>query len=92
MASSTEPKPTATDTASADQQSVRVVKASFNLPERELDALREVARRRAITVTQALRQAIALFVWLANQSENSKFLVESPDGTRREVVFHNEYA
>jgi hypothetical protein len=70
------------------RESVKVVGASFKLPERELDALRDVARRRSINVTQALRQAIALYVFLANQPERSRFVVEEPDGARREVVFH----
>lgn len=75
-------------TASDGSQSVEVVKASFNLPARELDTLRGIARRRLISVTQALRQAIALYAFFAEQPEGTKFLVQDPDGSRREVLFH----
>jgi hypothetical protein len=71
---------------------VKLVKVSFNLPERELAALKEIAKARSISVTQALRQAIALFAFLADQPARSRFLVELPDGSRREVIFHRDYA
>lgn len=77
-----------TDAASVGDET-KVVKASFNLPLRELEALRDIARRRSVSVTQALRQAIAIFVFLTNLPEGTKVLVEEPDGRRREVVFHN---
>ncbi len=69
-----------------EQKRSETVKASFNLPKEELDLLREVADRRNINVTQALRQAIAHEAFLADQvSKGSKVLLD--DGGRlREVV------
>jgi len=66
---------------------VPVVKVSFNLPEDELEQLRELADARRVSVTQALRQAIATEWFLADQPDGSKVLIESPDGRVREVVF-----
>lgn len=64
------------------------IKASFNLPEEELDALRELAKERNTTVTQVLRQAIGTEKFIAEQVSNkNKLLIETPDHAMREVVF-----
>jgi hypothetical protein len=66
-----------------------VKKASFNLPDEELDQLRKLAAERKVSVTQALRQAIADSSFLQEQvREKSKLLVERNDGTVREVAIH----
>jgi hypothetical protein len=66
---------------------VPVVKASFNLPKDELEQLRQIAEERNITVTQALREALADQRFLLRQAEqNNKVLIEQPDGRLREVV------
>jgi hypothetical protein len=68
-------------------QLAAMVKASFNLPREELEGLRELAKKRRVSVTQALRQAIATERFLADQPEGSKVFIEDPDGKMREVVF-----
>lgn len=64
------------------------VKVSVNLPRGEIGWLRNYAATRSITVTQAFRQAIALLKFIAGLPTGSKFIVEEPNGDRREVVFH----
>jgi hypothetical protein len=64
------------------------IKASFNLPEDELEELREVAAARNLTVTQVLRQAIADELFLLRQvDENNKVLIETPQGDTRQMLF-----
>jgi hypothetical protein len=68
---------------------MEVVKASFNIPKDELQALKELATRRGIPVTQALRQAIASELFLQQQvDDGSKLIVESDDGSQMQLVFH----
>jgi predicted transcriptional regulator len=65
------------------------IKASFNLPEEELAQLKELAEKRRVSVTQALRQAIADSSFIEQQvQEKNKLVVEKPDGTQREVSVH----
>lgn len=64
-------------------------KASFNLPDEELETLRQLASERQVTVTQALRQAIADSNFIQDQvREKNKLLVEKKDGSLREVAVH----
>lgn len=66
-----------------------VRKASFNLPEEEIEELRRLAEERRVTVTQALRQAIQDSSFIEEQlKEKSKLLVEKKDGSIREVAIH----
>jgi hypothetical protein len=70
------------------QRERQIVKASFNLPAGELDRLRALAATRNITVTQALRQAIATECFLAEQPTGSRVLLQNPgERSAREVVF-----
>ncbi len=65
------------------------VKASFNLPEEELNQLRELASQRNVSVTQALRQAIADSKFIQEQSEQkNKVLVDDGKGAVKEVIFN----
>jgi predicted transcriptional regulator len=65
------------------------VKASFNLPEEELAQLKQLAQERRVSVTQALRQAIADSNFIEQQvRESNKLIVERPDGTKNEVSVH----
>ena len=74
--------------ASTSTGSLPVVKLSFNLPQPELDSLKSLAEARGITMTHALRQAIATEVLLDSEiSDGSKVIIESRDGVRREVIF-----
>jgi predicted transcriptional regulator len=66
-----------------------VKKASFNLPDEELEQLRQLAAERNVTVTQALRQAIADSSFIQEQvREKNKLLVEKKDGSIREISVH----
>lgn len=67
---------------------MEVVKASFNLPKRELDALKGIAAIRGVSATQALRQAIAILAFLVELPKGSRLFVREPSGDQREVVFH----
>jgi hypothetical protein len=63
-------------------------KASFNLPEAELEKLRALAARREITVTQALREAIADSDFLAAQQDaRNQVLIKTEDGEVSKVHF-----
>lgn len=65
------------------------VKVSFNLPADELAALKELAKRRRVSVTQALRQAIADSKFIEDQMKvNNQLVVERPDGSRSDIVIH----
>jgi hypothetical protein len=82
---------TATDTFTDQIERVVMsdtVKASFNLPRAELDLLRELAERRSVSVTQALRQALVSEIFLQEMADEGKsLLVEDPNGPTKEVVF-----
>jgi hypothetical protein len=70
-------------------EAIEVVKASFNIPKDELKALKDLAGRRGIPVTQALRQAIASELFLQEQVDHGKkLIVESDDGDQMQLVFH----
>ena len=64
-----------------------VKKASLNLPEEDLAELRRLAKERNVSVTYALRQAIADSAFLQDEvvSQQNKLLVKSKDGNSREV-------
>jgi predicted transcriptional regulator len=64
------------------------VKLSVNLPEETVTNLRELAEKRGITLTEALRRAIANEHFLEDEVKSGgKVLVEKPDKTVREIVF-----
>ena len=67
---------------------IEVVKASFNIPKDELQDLKDLAARRGIPVTQALRQAIASELFLQQQADDGKkLIVESDSGSKMQLVF-----
>jgi hypothetical protein len=66
-----------------------IVKATFNLPRRELNALKRIAAIRGVTATQAFRQAIAILAFLTDLPQGSTLHVREPNGNQREVVFQN---
>ena len=65
------------------------IKMSVNLPEETVNSLRELAKSKGITMTEALRQAIANDKYLNDaQAEGSKILVNSKDGKdTKQLVF-----
>jgi hypothetical protein len=63
------------------------VKLTVNLPEREMAVLRRIAARRDISITDAVRRAIAMEQFIEEtQAEGGKLLVEQPDHTIRQLV------
>lgn len=65
-----------------------IVKVSFNLPRIELGRLKDLARRRSIPVTQALRQAIISELYIQSIADRgAKLLVREKDGSMQEIVF-----
>jgi predicted transcriptional regulator len=66
-----------------------VKKASFNLPQEDLDELRRLAAERNVTVTQALRQAISDSSFIERQiRDKNKLVIKRPDGTSSNVEVH----
>lgn len=64
------------------------VKMSVNLPDDAVENLREIAKKNGITLTAALRQAIANEKFLEDElKEGEKLLIESDKGSARQVVF-----
>ena len=68
-----------------------IVKASFNLPRAEFEALKELAERRSETATQALRQALVTEEFVQSLADRgAKLLVQEPGvdrDTLQEVMF-----
>lgn len=81
--------PPIAENGNGDIPPVEVVKASFNLPRRELDALKRIAAIKGINATQALRQAIATLKFLTDLPPGSRIFVREQSGSEREVVFQN---
>ena len=66
-----------------------MAKASFNLPDEDLEELRRLADARNVTLTQALRQAIKDSSFLSEHAEGENtLLIEKPGERLREVVLH----
>ena len=64
-----------------------MTKVSFNLPAEDLATLKAIAARRNITVTQALRQAIATEKFVEDTIQRGGKLLVQRDKTVTEVVF-----
>jgi len=63
------------------------VKLTVNLPEREMATLRKIAAKRDISLTDAVRRAIAMEQYVDEvQAEGGKLIVEQRDHTMRELV------
>lgn len=65
-----------------------VKKVTVNLPEETVEDIRKLAERYG-TNTEAIKRAIANEKFLSEEivENKSKVLLESPDGTTREVIF-----
>ena len=71
----------------AEQVEAGRVKLTVNLPEREMAVLRRIADRRDITLTDAVRRAIAMEQFIEEvERQGGKLLVEQPDRTIRQLV------
>lgn len=63
------------------------MKLTVNLPEREMATLRGIAARRDISMTDAVRRAIAMEQFIEEvESQGGKLLVEQPDHSIRHLV------
>ena len=63
-------------------------KVSINLPSDTLDAIRKISEHRSLTMTDAIRRAIATESYIEDEIENGgTILVKKPDGTYKEVIF-----
>jgi hypothetical protein len=66
----------------------RIVKTTVNLPSEELDALKQLAERRSVSVTHALRQAIQTELFVQRLvDQGGTLLVQSADGDLQQLVF-----
>lgn len=64
-----------------------VRKVTVNLPEDHVAFLQELASKRHVTVTEALRQAINTEWFLTGEeSKGSKILIEAPTGEIKQIV------
>jgi hypothetical protein len=62
-------------------------KATFNLPSKDLEALRELANTNNTTVTSILRKAIGTELYLSKlESRGAKVLIERKDGTIQHII------
>ena len=63
-------------------------KVSLNLPSDTLDNVRRIAKHQNITMTDAIRRAIATESYVEDETNNGgTILVKKPDGTYKEIVF-----
>lgn len=62
-------------------------RTSFNLSPEAEEAVRELARRRGVSMGEVIRRALSTEKFLADrQAAGAKVLIREPDGTLREVV------
>lgn len=63
-------------------------KVTVNLPDDSVNALRQISEQRGITMTEALRQAIASEQFLQQEiQQGSKIVIEKPGEMRSQLVF-----
>ncbi len=64
------------------------VKLTVNLPEDTVEGIKQIAEKRGITVTEALRQALETHRFLDTElRQGSKVLLEKRDRSLRQLVF-----
>lgn len=62
-------------------------RTSFNLSSEAEEAVRELARRRGVSMGEVIRRALSTEKFLADrQAEGAKVLIRERDGSLREVV------
>jgi hypothetical protein len=82
---------TATVTQEAEQktthQEPKYTRLSVNLSPDTAAALRELADRRKISITDAVRRAIAVWKFMEDEiAAGNRVVVTEPDGKKREIV------
>lgn len=66
---------------------LEVVKVSFNIPVQQYKDLDNLAASRGMTMTEALRRAIASEVFLQNEHDKGfRVIIENDEGDRRQLV------
>jgi hypothetical protein len=69
-------------------QSAEKQRTSFNLPKEVLEIVREIARKRGLSMGEVIRKAITTEKYITDEIEaGSKVLVQKADKSFREVVF-----
>lgn len=64
-------------------------KVTVNLPESAVDLLKELAEKRDITMTEALRQSIEVSAILRKEvADGATILIEREHGLSRQLVLH----
>lgn len=62
-------------------------RTSFNLSPEAEEVVRELARRRGVSMSEAIRRALSTEKFLTDkQTQGAKILIQEPDRTIREVV------
>ena len=75
-------------TVMAAKDKCETKRVSVSLPLETIEKLDQIASRHGITMTDAIRRAIATEAYIDSEiQENSKILIQKSDNTLREVVF-----
>jgi Ribbon-helix-helix protein, copG family len=79
---------TAEDASMAQTEKSVAKRVNVSLSEETIALLQGIARRRGVSMTEAVRIAIKTEDYIEQQIESGgKILIEKPDKTMREVVF-----
>jgi hypothetical protein len=79
---------TAEDASMAQAEKSVAKRVNVSLSEETIALLQGIARRRGVSMTEAVRIAIKTEDYIEQQIESGgKILIEKPDKTMREVVF-----
>ena len=73
---------------SINKDQCQTKKVAVTLPLETIEKLDKIASRHGITMTDAIRRAIATEAYIDNEiQENSKILIQKSDNTLIEVIF-----
>ena len=75
--------------ADDEKTSTGMVRLSVNLNKETADALKEIADRQNISVTEAVRRAISIFRFIESEREEGRKIqaVDAHEKNKRELVF-----
>ena len=65
----------------------KVTRLTVLLSNNVVDAIRELAARRHVTMTEVIRDAIGTEKFIEDEKDHSKFLLEDNNGGLRQVFF-----
>lgn len=73
---------------SANKDKCQTKRVSVSLPLETIEKLDQIASRHGITMTDAIRRAIATEAYIEQEiQQDSKILIQKADNTLREIVF-----